>query len=183
LQGDCFGNLIKQTKLKQIHRMKKLILLFITSVFFMACDPAQNIWIWAIENTTDQVLKFQYPGYAVNENGANADSYYHTKMILPGDVIFIKTTKTKTGTQYGQYFDDYFKTFVSLHGNDIYWQIMSENGVPLKTWKYSEKDLPNQRFFDESEWHYSHKPGEDAFITTEYSWVFEIMSEDIEPTN
>ncbi len=58
---------------------------------------------------------------------------------------------------------------VKEFGEDASWQILSEDGTAvLRTWRYSDRDLPNQRFFDESSW---------SFAGT--TWTFEILPDDI----
>ncbi len=153
--------------------MKKLILILTGMLLCMSCDPPQNAWIWAVKNSTDEVLKLKFP--IIDGNEAN----YNTRIILPGDGIFLFTTHTNTGKRDRLNFDYYFDRYVSLHDEELSWQLLSEDDVVIKTWKYLNNDLPDQRFFNEASWHYNQGDGGYDFVEADYAWVFNILKEDI----
>ena len=148
--------------------MKKFVLLFCIGLFCVSCDPPQNAWIWLVKNNTEQTLKFKFP-YSEN---------YQTKTLEPGDGIFISDILTNTSRPHNIDFYDYFRKVVSEYGENVYWQILSEDDVVLKTWSYSDRGLPYQRFFDKTSWHYAQGSGF-GFVVADYSWTFEILPEDI----
>lgn len=152
--------------------MKKIVLLFCFAVFCVSCDPPQKGWRWIVVNSTGQTLKLTYPA-------DNMSATYWTQPIAPDASLSIygRATDKKDNL----YFDDFFKSIVSRYGEDVYWQILSEDDVVLKTWKFSDEHLSNPRFFEESSWNKEATSGNEAFITTECSWTFEILPEDIIP--
>lgn len=150
--------------------MKKLLLLLGMTAVFMSCDPDVNVWSWRIKNGTDQALYFEY---------FNLFSYqpsYFTPLILPGESIVLYE-KGHERKQFG--FKRYFEESANSYGGDVYWRILSSNSATLKAWSYSDMGLPDQRFFDESEWLYSTSPGANSWVITEFSWTFEILPKDI----
>lgn len=154
--------------------MKKLVLFFAVAAgaIITSCDPPQNAWVWIVENDTEQPIRFRFP-YSDN---------YQTETIMPGDNINLSIRHTNTGKRDNLRYDDLFERAVRDFGENVSWQITSENDEVLKTWNYSDKNLPDQRFFDESSWTYG-TAGRYQFIEAAYSWTFKIMPEDIQLTN
>ncbi len=153
--------------------MKKLLLFFaITAITLTGCDPEGDEWQWWIKNSTDQTLKFKHLSYVPRTPA------YSTVTIAPGDSIVLY----RVGLDKSR-FDYYFDKCAELSGEDVSWQILSEDNATLKSWNYSDKDLPNQRFFDELSWTYEKKIGRQAFIDMVHSWTFDILPEDITSTN
>ena len=154
--------------------MKKLILFFaVVSLALTSCDPPQNAWIWLVKNNTEQTIKFKYP----------ASQNYQVSTLSPGESVFVSDILYPKSRRYNLQFNDYFENITNEYGDDVYWQILSEDDVVLKTWDYSDKDKPGQRFFDESSWAYNQGNNGAQFIAENYSWLFNISSEDILPTD
>jgi hypothetical protein len=147
--------------------MKKLLLIFAATALFVSCDPVRNDWSWKIKNSTDQTLTLEFFDFILYE------PTYNTRSLIPGESILLDEVGLNSRD-----FNDYFKKSVRAYGEDVYWRILSDNNVVLKSWNYSDRNLPNQRFFEESEWQYNQEPG-GAFVLMEYSWTFEILPEDI----
>lgn len=153
--------------------MKKLILLFTVAAIGMVtgCDPVSNSWEWWIKNDTGQTLKLTY------FNSLSRVPAYVTGTLSPSDsIVLFKGNVEKA------HFDNYFGISAEQSGDDVYWQIRSEDDEVLRTWYYSEINLPDQRFFDETFWIFEKRPSHQAFISAEYSWTFEISPEDIQST-
>lgn len=150
------------------------MLLFALCFLCISCDPPQNAWRWNVKNNTGQTLKLKYPEYSINDNNSPT---YRIAIISQDDSIFIygNTTDKKKVLNINYFFN----TMTGRYGEDIYWQILSEDDVVLRTWNYLERGLPEQRFFDESSWYKEQKNGDDAFVVMEYSWTFDILPEDI----
>jgi hypothetical protein len=108
--------------------------------------------------------------------------HYGTVKIPPGGVVTLYGLTTETGKNDRLSLGYYFRRSANSYGEDVYWQILSEDGTELKTWNYSDIGSTDQRFFEESSWLYEEKPGEGGFIVAEYSWTFEIQPEDISLT-
>ncbi len=154
--------------------MKKLILLFCIALLCVSCAPHHNSWVWAIENQTGQTLKLKFPSYAVNQMGSDFTYNMHTLSV--GDNVFIRSvTKDR---KHNLHFDYYFSEVVDYCGEEVYWQILSEDDVVLKTWNYSDINALNQQFFEESQWGYMYGAGS-RNIETMFVWTFEIQPEDI----
>ncbi len=153
--------------------MRKLILLFCIALFCISCDPPQNAWDWSIKNCTEQTLIIKFPEYSIHDNGTPV---YRTIILQQNQAAFIHGSHTskKRGLNFGYFFN----TIVDRYGENIYWQILSEDDTVLKTWNYSDKRLPDQRFFEESSWKKEQGPGS-GFTITEFLWTFEIQPEDI----
>ena len=155
--------------------MKKLLLFLVVIAPFTSCDPLHNDGEWYVENTTEQTLRLKFSYYSVDESG---NTYYITiptgrSMLIYGSDMPIKTSP---------HFDYYFRRIIDLHGEDVYWQILSEDDVVLKTWNYSKKGLSDQRFFEDSSWAHSSEPGS-GFAETLFVWTFNILPEDIQSTD
>jgi hypothetical protein len=122
--------------------------------------------LWYVYNDTEQtlILKCPYPG-----KGKGISFYpivpenieYKEFKIAPKSRLLTATDGT---TEYSicsgmipkdceSPFNYYFMQSAEALGENVSWQIFSEDGEVLKTWTYSNKDLPDERFFDESEWH------------------------------
>lgn len=147
--------------------MKKILLYLTVIMLFSSCDPPQNEWVWVVVNSTERTLLLNFPYYRG----------YNMETIAPGGVIALSRTTTNTGKRHNMYFDDYFKKFVGEYGEDAYWQILYDGNV-IKTWTYSDRGLPDQRFFDESSWRHRQEEG-GGFVVTRFTWTFEISPEDI----
>ncbi len=160
--------------------MKKL---FLFLSFMMAttssCDPPLITWIWSVKNSTEQTLKIRF----IPQTHQNSPAYgQYDTIIIPKDGNLTFYSITADANQYHASFSDYFRASTTMYGNDVYLQILSEDDVVLKTWNYSDADLFDRRFFDESAWHYKKGPGQGAFVIASYSWIFDILPEDIEST-
>ncbi len=154
--------------------MKKLLLFFTVTAIALTtgCDPRGNSWQWWIKNSTDQVLKLKHFSYMPYTPA------YGTAIILPGDSIVLDRIGHKPKVSLR--FDDYFEKSAGSYGENVYWQLLSEDDVVLRTWSYSNKNLPDQRFFEESAWHFDKISGGDSFVIMQYIWTFHISPEDIQ---
>lgn len=153
--------------------MKQTLLLTIV-LLLSSCDPAQYGYVWQIVNNTGQTVQLKQPDLDPNQPE-------NIVTIPPNEtqVIYI-TTGGKIRNQQTIYFNRCFEYYISVYGEEVYWQVLSEDGVILKTWKYLDRWLPDQRFFDETSWRKEFRsesgPG---FISGGYYWTFEILTEDI----
>lgn len=157
--------------------MKKLILFFAVvagAVLTTGCEPPKNAWVWIVENNTEQLIKFEFPYSDVSQ----------ISTIIPGGNIHISMLHlTGTSKHNGLRYDDLFEIVAQEFGENVSWQILSENDEVLKTWNYSAGNLTDQRFFDESSWTYEYIPGGPDYIAGTCSWTFEILPEDIQSEN
>ncbi len=150
--------------------MKKLILFSCIVIFCSSCarEFSDNYWRWGIVNNTDQTLVVKI----TNDN--NEYNVYS----LPSETyefLFENITRHRDKMQ----FNDYFSKIANLYGDDVVWQILSEDEITvLKTWRYSDRDLPNQRFLDETSWSFQEW---NASGGHEHFWSFAILLEDIRP--
>ena len=151
-----------------------MILLFCIIVMGVSCIPMDfndDYWDWIVKNDTEQILILKYP----SGNYIDHTSWYDTYTLQPGDWAGIGHRAIRRGKKL--HFDNYFERIVSLHGQEVYWQILSEDQTSvLRTWRYSEKDQSDQQFFSESSWRFKQNSGGDG---QEYLWTFEIQQEDI----
>jgi hypothetical protein len=156
--------------------MKKLILFLGVLLLLTSCgrllenwlvNNSKDVWMWHVRNDTEQTLKLKFPSYSGKDI-----TDYRTYEIEPRVRIQIDgyTHKLQSGAKFG----DYFKKCASVYGDDVTWQISSVDDVVLKTWKYSERDQPDQRFFIESSWETASEP---------HDFTFAILPEDITPTD
>jgi hypothetical protein len=123
---------------------------------------------WAIINKTEQSLKIKSPYFMYNSisHRYETNGDYRITMIEQGDTVVVMDILV------GENFEDYFTLCQNSYGEEVYWQILSEDDIVLKTWTNSDIEQLNQRFFEKSSWKYvSNKQGN--------SWIFEILSDDI----
>lgn len=155
--------------------MKKVLLLLCIALLGVSCKP----WdfpgtrrSWLIDNHTDQTLILKCP---FTESLFDDGPYeYREFELLPNSTITITVCSGRSKATLS--YDFYYRTSAEKFGENVSWQILSEDGEVLKTWMYSDKDLADQRFFDESSWDY-HENWE--FIVSE-SWKFTILPEDLQ---
>ena len=149
--------------------MKKLILLLgILSMGFQCeDDEVFDVTQWGVRNNTDQTIKLKYPDIGIETSQLN----YDIQSLNPGRSFRMYSADFKDAHRLP--FNYYFNEIVKLYGEDISWQILSEDDVVLKTWNYSERGLPNQQFFEEAEWNNQLQPG---ILST---WTFEILPDHI----
>jgi hypothetical protein len=159
--------------------MKKLLLsIFAAAILVLTgCDPPQYSWRWEMKNNTSQTISVKFIPRRHNDSASYG--LYVSPTVAPGGVVVLDvfSTKMKKGKSVG--FADYFRQSANSYGNDVYWQILSEDGTVLKTWNYSDINSPDQRFFNESSWDYKQGPGTDSFVVASHYWLFEISEEDI----
>lgn len=149
-----------------------LCLLFTIAFGLISCgESVGHQCSWYVNNCTDRTLILKYPHYTTNTGE------YLSRTVIPGASIRIDGCKKISTSKVNLSFDYYFIMNAERADHDIYWQILSESGEVLKTWTYSERGLPDQRFFEESSWKLSIL--EERPRRIEYSWTFEIMPNDI----
>ncbi len=151
--------------------MKNIILFLGAALLCVSCDPVQNSWRWYVKNGTEQTLILRYPYYSIHA------LEYQIFAIAPGDSVSIFSSSFDSRNNLS--FNYYFKKIIDNYGEDVHWQISSESEEVLKTWNYLNRGLPDQRFFEKSLWLYYDIPAHGAFFDVRYSWVFEILPEDI----
>jgi hypothetical protein len=160
--------------------MKKLLLFFCVVLFCISCV---NDWwnyyttkVWAIENHTNRTLVLRCP-YSESESRSNpvlaSDFEYREFKAAPTTRTVI--CKSAIPLEHEPWFDFYFTKSVEAFGENVSWQIFSEDGEMLKTWNYSNKDLSDQRFFDRFAWDDTREWGLWG------SFTFDIRTEDIQP--
>ena len=161
--------------------MKKLLLFFTVAAAVISCDPSYDGWGWRVRNNTEQTLKFNF----ISQRQQDSPTYglYNTVTIPPGGAYSIYGTETRTNGRDRMRFDNYFINNVNSYGEEVYWQILSEDDVVLKTWKYSDMEMPDQRFFEESSWSLDILQPGGTFVDVLYTWTFEILPKDIQSTN
>jgi hypothetical protein len=152
---------------------KNIFLFFCIALSAVSCDPAGNTWQWSVKNNTDQTLKLSHLSFVPYV------PTYSTISISPGETVYLYRVTLEC--KYGSNFGDYFRKSAETYEDDVYWEILSEDDVKLASWNYSDRSLPDQRFFEESSWAFDSKPGQSARIVLQYTWTFEISPQDIEP--
>lgn len=141
--------------------MKNLILLICIASLFASCK--RNDWhedyvprMWYIGNRTDQTLIFKHPYPGVGEGIsfypilAEKIRYRETRISPYERVAICRGMIPKESEPWVNF---YFSQSAEALGEDVIWQIISEDGEVLKTWNYSDRYLPDQRFFNEKEWY------------------------------
>jgi hypothetical protein len=158
--------------------MKKQVLFFCIALSCASCDfwnnwgDGQILRNWYVVNITEQILILKCP---YSESLALNDLEYKEFEIRPGaSVLICGGEKSAPGEKTA--FDYYFKKSAQALGNDVSWQILSENGEVLKTWTYSDKGISDQVFFERDRW-WLEKVG--VFISTVGHWSFYIKAEDL----
>ncbi len=152
--------------------MKKLILLLGILCMGFECDdqsrPIENHGAWVVKNTTTQTLIIK-PGkqtiqpYNLAPGGKVelcTDTYEISKM-----PVFQSLLKHRAWSGYAE-------------GN-ISFEVLSDDGTPLKRWDYTDRDSPGKQFFNESFWTDSQSPGE-RVDEIKVTWVFELGQNDIQ---
>lgn len=173
--------------------MKKMILFLCVIMMYTSCrDPFPwskdyTARLWYVYNATEQtlILKCPYPGEG------EGISFYP---ILPENIEYkefkiapqSRTLETADGLSVESLckgmiprdseplFDYYFAQSAIALGEEVSWQILSEDGEVLRTWSYSNKDMPDERFFKKSEWK------EVASGFWQHAFLFFIQPEDIQ---
>jgi hypothetical protein len=160
--------------------MKKLLLSsFAAAVALISVSCGPDWWdnyttkLWSVKNTTEQLLILKCP-YSESESRSNPvlprDIEYREFEIAPKSRINIFKSAVPLADK--PWFSFYFNKSVEAFGTEAKWQILSVDGTVLKEWKYSDKELSDQRFFKDTEW-----------SSTEsglwQSFVFIISNEDI----
>jgi hypothetical protein len=152
---------------KKYTAMKKLLLLLSIVLMGVSCDPPQYDYTWCVKNSTGQTIQFKHPDSAVPYTA------------IPGKVVImhmVTVSKKKNPVN----FNEYFTSSINSHGEDVSWQILSEDEeTVLKTWRYSDRNQPGQRFFNESLWKFNCLSEGSGFVVESCSWSFEILPEDI----
>ncbi len=137
--------------------MRKLYLLGLT----LLCVSCGKGWwenyaaiIWTVRNDTEQTLILKSLYFDTGMPSSNpmlpGNLEYREFEIEPNKSIMICKGMVPKGSR--PWFNYYFEKSAEAFGEDVSWQILSENREVLKTWKYYDKNLPKQRFFEESEW-------------------------------
>lgn len=160
--------------------MKKIMLLFGVVLFCVSCIkiPDNIPRIWGVQNKTEHTLILKCPYYYLSRLTIDPESFSkndlkYTELELTPNA-YIEICRGGIPKENKPWFDYYFKKSAEAFGEDVSWQILSEDGAVLKTWIYSDREFADQRLFAESEWR--------AKMTgVWHSWVFEIMPDDIEP--
>ncbi len=158
--------------------MKKLLLFFSVALLCVSCKShkwdGERPCYWQIANGTEQTLVLKCP---YSESFLKSDLEYMESEVKPGDIVIICSGKINVREE-DVHFDYYFKKCADEFGENVCWQILSEDNVILKTWNYSDIGKPDQRFFEESSWDYF--PGDGEWFALHINrWTFEIIPEDI----
>jgi hypothetical protein len=162
--------------------MKKIMLFFSLATLvcanFVSCgliyrDGGVHLYI---ANGTEQTLKLKFPLLNKKiQNYSETDKYdYKIYVVEPGMNEQIDAYKIPYGTEYR--FEDYFKKCADVYGEDVSWQILSEDDVVLKVWNYADVGQIDLRFFEETAWGPAGFVGDRGILVYE----FEILTEDIE---
>ena len=140
-----------------------IIILSLSPIFLgILCEPDYHRGEWYVKNYTDQTLTISFPPH-----------YWKNKDVVSGDSVLIQMFKFTEKAKTIPYFDLFPRTMVSYGYNTV--KIVSKDSILLKTWNYSDRDLPDKQFFKESSWRYYKNPK----ASMDAIWVFDIMPEDI----
>ncbi len=126
---------------------------------------------WYVMNTTDRTLILKCP---YSESLLSNDYEYREFEIEPLSIHGIIICRGKNLRNEDADYDSYIQRSAEVLGEDVSWRIFSEDGMVLKTWKYSERDLPERRFFEKKEWEW------EASLSLSSVWRFYITDELIE---
>lgn len=152
--------------------MKKAVLFCIIALICVSCSPlGRDHFYWRVHNGTGQVLKFEFPYYSK----ADGEARYRVVTLNGQEEITVGESWSKGNDNIP--FDRYFEMCANLQGENVYWRILSETGEVLKTWTYSEKDEPDQRFFYEPEWGFN--PEYSEWGSSSGFWGFVVIPDDI----
>lgn len=152
--------------------MKKLILFLGIMCMGFQCDdelkPMENYGVWVVKNNTPHALMIK-PG--VNslqpyELAAGASVQFYS-----GSYEIVKMPDFRSLLDHNAW-----RGFAE---NNIYFEVLSDDGSPLTRWNYVDRDSAGRQFFNESSWTNTSSPGErDDEI--KIIWRFEITQEDIQ---
>ena len=119
---------------------------------------------WLVKNCTNQTLILDYSLENVRSS------------IAPGNSILIGTEIFPYDDKILPYFDRLIRIYINTGVKDMSFKVLSKDSVLLRTWSYSDRDLPGKQFFKESSWRYNERKKKDLILAT---WVFDIRPEDI----
>jgi hypothetical protein len=126
--------------------------------------------MWSIVNKTERTLILKCP-YTETLFRDEHPYKYREFTLAPNASAVV----CKGHANVNLFYDFYHRTSANRYGQDVYWQILSEDGTVLKTWSYSDIGLPGQKFFEESSWSFHHY----WEWGIKDSWLFRIRPEDI----
>jgi len=121
---------------------------------------------WLVKNCTNQTLILDYPLYGNLRSSSE---------FAPGNSILIGSDYFPFEDKILPYFDRLGRQLINAGVKDMSFNVLSKGNVLLKTWNYSDRDLPGKQFFKESSWRYN----ENGKVIINAIWVFDIMPEDL----
>ncbi len=148
--------------------MKKLILFLGAALLCVSCDPPLNYnkAHWFVKNNTEQTLKIDNPFRST------------VRSIVPGDSIEIYGTNFPPSKIVS--FDYFGQRMIEECGEDVAFNVVSEEDGLLKQYRYVDRDLVGKQFFKESSWFHYKINVSSQEVDKKYIWVFEILPEDIQ---
>ena len=152
--------------------MKRLIVFFCVAMMCASCKPwgdGNRSVRWYVHNTTEQTLIFKCP----YSESLLSDDYEYREFEIVQSINGTEICRGENLKNSQTSLDYYFKRSAEVLGEDVSWQILSKDGVVLKTWKYSEARESEQRFFYNEEW------GWEGFLSSSGVWRFYIIDDDI----
>lgn len=152
--------------------MKKLLLFLSLALLCTSCIKKIEEFRrdWYIYNQTGRVLQLKCP---YSESFLESDLEYKTLELQPN--ASIKICSGQVPAKDKPYIYYYFKKSSEKFGDDVSWQILSEDDIVLKEWSYLDRNLPDQRFFEESAWYNDIRPGGEIW----HYFAFIIQPDDI----
>lgn len=148
--------------------MKIITPIFLLTILLSAsCDPPKYMKThdayWYVKNHTDRPLKVLAPSHASNYIVVNAGDSSYFYAFSPGQQLGAPP------------FD---LLLWNTPEQDRHIDILNEQDLLLKSWKYTDKDVEGRQLFRESCWRLYTR---DFEYSTQliYMWVFDIYPEDI----
>jgi hypothetical protein len=160
--------------------MKKLLLSSVAAAVALISVSCGHGWwdnyttkLWSVKNNTEQLLILKCPSaesVSLSNPVSQGDFGYREFEIEPKSIINICRSAVPLADK--PWFNFYLNRSFEAFGAEAKWQILSTDGTVLKEWKYSDKELPDQRFFKNTEWRSTESGLWESF-------VFDISNEDI----
>lgn len=153
--------------------MKRIVLLCVIVLVGVSCDPPEHLdthrTYWYLKNVTDKSISVTtVPGHLMSFLTIN-----------PGDSVCFHSfcPPQHWGTPS---FDGLYDIWKKTTAQDRHTDILSNDGRLLKSWNYADRNAKGRQLFSESFWRLYIKKSEQYSEQT-YSWVFDILPEDIVP--
>ncbi len=155
--------------------MKRIISVILIVISSVSCDP--EIYLsggheseWFIKNNTDVTFSVSWM----------YDDIYEKVQIAPGDSIALGVVRSIRSIGDPKF--SYITEIVGS-GDDKGLIFYSENGFPIRHWRWSQRNDSGRQLFDESLWRKyvrDQQPQPDRKGYLDVTWVFDVFSEDLQ---